>query len=239
MGSKFQKGRGEYDGDGDNGDNCDCQQSKRKERQEGREDMRANRADAHRSSSSSYLFSCPGSSIPDLGQWVTDSVTDSVSATLEFWHKEWLLRLRTLQMFDQQGVQTKRQKDKKTTWQKDNMTKRQHDKKAKRQKYKDQESPILWRQGSFALLQCFFSAYLRGRRYQAKRRMAGYQRHIDNCTDEMSKFFILISAVQLNLFSAEHERKVDECRERIKRQQDMIRLDFHFHFNMFWSGVPS
>ena len=28
-----------------------------------------------------------------------------------------------------------------------------------------------------------------------------------------------------NVFSGEHERKIDECRERIKRQQDMIRSD--------------
>ena len=42
------------------------------------------------------LFSCPGSSIPDLG--------NSVSATFEFWHKEWLLRLGTLQTFDQHDV---------------------------------------------------------------------------------------------------------------------------------------
>ena len=41
-------------------------------------------------------FSCPGSSIPDLGQWLTDWL----GATLEFWHKEWLLRLETLWTFD-------------------------------------------------------------------------------------------------------------------------------------------
>ena len=42
----------------------------------------------------------------------------------------------------------------------------------------------------------------------------------------------------LNIFSEEHERKIDECRERIKRQQDMIRfgfltLTFQFHFSIF------
>ena len=65
------------------------------------------------------VFSCPGSSIPDLGQWVGGWVT----ATLEFWHKEWLLRLETLQTFDQSVVKTKRQKDKKTKRQKDKKTK--------------------------------------------------------------------------------------------------------------------
>ena len=50
------------------------------------------------------VFSCPGSSIPDLGQWLTDSLTHSVpllslTATLEFRHKEWLSRLQTLQTF--------------------------------------------------------------------------------------------------------------------------------------------
>ena len=46
------------------------------------------------------IFSCPGSSIPDLGQ----SLSHWVTATLEFWHKEWLLRLETLQTFDQHDV---------------------------------------------------------------------------------------------------------------------------------------
>ena len=46
------------------------------------------------------IFSCPDSSIPDLGQWLTHWLT----ATLEFWHKEWLLRLETLQTFDQSDV---------------------------------------------------------------------------------------------------------------------------------------
>ena len=35
---------------------------------------------------------------------VSDSLTESVGATLEFWHKEWLLRLETLQTFDQHDV---------------------------------------------------------------------------------------------------------------------------------------
>ena len=43
------------------------------------------------------IFSCPGSSIPDLGQ----SLTDWVTATLEFLHEEWLLRLQTIQTFGQ------------------------------------------------------------------------------------------------------------------------------------------
>ena len=45
--------------------------------------------------------------VPSLGrQWVSDWLT----ATSEFGHKEWLLRLKTLQTFDQSDVQTKRQK---------------------------------------------------------------------------------------------------------------------------------
>ena len=40
--------------------------------------------------SQNYIFSCPGSSIPTLGHWVT----------LEFWQKEWLLRPKTLHTFD-------------------------------------------------------------------------------------------------------------------------------------------
>ena len=54
-----------------------------------------------------YVLDCPGRFIPNLGQ----SVHESVSATLEFWHKEWLLRLETLQTFDQHDVWTKRQID--------------------------------------------------------------------------------------------------------------------------------
>ena len=77
------------------------------------------------------LFSCLGSSLPYPWlklRWLT--------ANLEFGHTEWLLRLETLYTFDQGDVWTKRQKDKKT----------------KRQK----ESLILWCQGNFALLQCFY-----------------------------------------------------------------------------------
>ena len=62
------------------------------------------------------LFSCPGSSIPDLGE--------SLTATLECWHKEWLLRLETPQTFDQSDVWTKIQKYKKTKGQKYKKTKR-------------------------------------------------------------------------------------------------------------------
>ena len=46
------------------------------------------------------VFSCPGSSIPDLGQWVSQWVSQSVTATLEFQHKLWLLKLKTPQTFD-------------------------------------------------------------------------------------------------------------------------------------------
>ena len=46
------------------------------------------------------LFSCPGSSIPDLG----GSLTHWLTATLEFRHKEWLSRLQILQTFDQSDV---------------------------------------------------------------------------------------------------------------------------------------
>ena len=42
---------------------------------------------------------------------VSEWVSDSVGATLEFWHKEWLLTLQTLQTFDQSDVWTERQRD--------------------------------------------------------------------------------------------------------------------------------
>ena len=45
---------------------------------------------------------------------ITHWVSQSVSATLEFRHKEWLLRVQTLQTFEHSDVQTERQKDKKT-----------------------------------------------------------------------------------------------------------------------------
>ena len=47
-----------------------------------------------------WLFSCRGSSIPDLGHWVSGWA----GATLEFRHKEWLLGLQTLQTFGQHDV---------------------------------------------------------------------------------------------------------------------------------------
>ena len=98
-----------------------------------------------------WVFSYPGSSIPDLGQWLGQWV----AATLEFQHKEWLLRFETWQ----KDKKTKRQKDKKTKRLKDKMTKRQKDKKAKLQNDKMKKRPkkslILWCQGSFALLRCF------------------------------------------------------------------------------------
>ena len=67
---------------------------------------------------------------------ISQSVSQWLSATLEFWHKEWLLRLQTFQTFDQSHVKTKRQKDLKAKRQKDKTTKRQKDKKTKRQKDK-------------------------------------------------------------------------------------------------------
>ena len=70
-----------------------------------------------------FFFSCPGSSIPDLGQWVSEWL----GATLEFWHKDRLLRLETLPTFDQHDVQTKSQKRQKKQQQK--KTKNTKDKK--------------------------------------------------------------------------------------------------------------
>ena len=67
---------------------------------------------------------------------VTDSLTDWLTATLEFWHQEWLLRLETHHTFDQSDVWTKWQKDKETKRQKDKKTKRQKDKNTKWQKDK-------------------------------------------------------------------------------------------------------
>ena len=76
------------------------------------------------------LFSCPGSSIPDLGQSVSQSVSQLVPVILECGHKELLLTLETLQTFDQSDV-----------WKKDKKTKRQKPKRefdivTKRQKEK-------------------------------------------------------------------------------------------------------
>ena len=90
-----------------------------------------------------HVFSCPGSSLSGLGQ----SVNQWVSATIEFRQKEWLLRLETLQTFDQHNVWTKRQKsqndeeEKKITWQTDNMTKRLKDEKTKGKKDKMTKRP--------------------------------------------------------------------------------------------------
>ena len=56
----------------------------------------------------------------------------SVTTTLEFGHKDWLLSLENLQTFYQSGVYT-RQKDKMTKWQNDKMTKWQNDKRTKGQ----------------------------------------------------------------------------------------------------------
>ena len=47
-----------------------------------------------------YQLPWHSSSIPDLGR----SVSESVTATLELRHKEWLLRLETTQTFDQSDV---------------------------------------------------------------------------------------------------------------------------------------
>ena len=71
---------------------------------------------------------------------------------------------------------------------------------------------------------------LRLRREDAVRRIEGYHRHIDNCEAEISEFSKQRTSKQfffyLNFFSGEHERKIDECQQRIRRQRDMIRLDF-------------
>ena len=52
----------------------------------------------------------------------------SVTTTLEFGHKDWLLSLENLQTFYQSGVYT-RQKDKMTKWQNDKMTKKTNESK--------------------------------------------------------------------------------------------------------------
>ena len=97
------------------------------------------------------VFSCPGSSIPDLGQWVSEWVSQSLpllnfETKSDFWH---------LKLFRHLIRVMSRQKDKKTKRQTDKNRKRQKDKKDKRKDQK--ESLILWRQGSFALLRCFYS----------------------------------------------------------------------------------
>ena len=65
---------------------------------------------------------------------VSGWVTHWLTATLEFWHKEWLLRLGTLETFDKSDKNTKRQK----TTEKD-----------------QKESLVLRCKGSFALLWYF------------------------------------------------------------------------------------
>ena len=67
------------------------------------------------------VFSCPGSSIPDLGQWVSDSVTHWLTATFlpQFWHKRVTFETWDLLVFwsvwcpDKKTKRQKRQKDKK------------------------------------------------------------------------------------------------------------------------------
>ena len=88
-----------------------------------------------------FIFSCPGSSIPDLGQWVTHSLTDchfriltqrvtfETSDPSDIW-SEWCQDKKTKRQKD------KRQKDKKTKRQRDKKKKRQKNKKTKRQKTK-------------------------------------------------------------------------------------------------------
>ena len=104
------------------------------------------------------IFSCPGSSILDLGQSVSESLTHchfrvlTQRVTFETWDpsdiwSEWCL-----------DKNTKRQKYKNTKRQNDKMTKRQKDTKTKDKE--QQLSSILRRQGSFALLQCFLCSFL-------------------------------------------------------------------------------
>ena len=68
-----------------------------------------------------YVFSCPGSSIPDLGQWVSKSVS-----RCHFWM---LTQRGNFDTWDPSNILS-RQKDKKR--QKDKETKRQKDKNKKR-----------------------------------------------------------------------------------------------------------
>ena len=83
------------------------------------------------------------------------SVTEWVTATLEFWHKKWHLRLQTLQTFDLSDRNTERQKDRRQKKDKKG-EKTKRPKKTKQKKLEDQKgSLILWCQGSFALLRCF------------------------------------------------------------------------------------
>ena len=95
------------------------------------------------------FFSCPGSSIPDLGHWLTHR------------HFRILTQIVTFETWDPSDIWsewrlTKRWKDKKDKNTKiTKKAKLQKDKKAKTQKNKEQkENLILWGQGSFALLGC-------------------------------------------------------------------------------------
>ena len=124
------------------------------------------------------VFSCPGSSIPDLGQsvshWVSQCHFRILTQRVAFktWNpsdiwSEWCLNKKNKRQKDKKDKKTKGQKIKKTkkkTNLKVKFTKRQKNEigeksqNAKRQKDKDQkESSILWRQGSFALLRCLAS----------------------------------------------------------------------------------
>ena len=106
------------------------------------------------------MVSCPGSSIPDLGQWVTDWLT----ATLEFWHKEWLLTIEKAPwaMTDLLGHMT----EPTSVLMNDPMTGPNgshvwitltH---PTTDCMSDSISEKLWCQGSFAHLQCFLTASL-------------------------------------------------------------------------------
>ena len=91
-----------------------------------------------------HVFSSPGSSIPDLGQWVSESVPLlNFDTKSDFWHLKLFRHL----------IKTRRQKDQKAKIQNKGKI-LQKGKKQKRQK----ESLMLWCQGSFALLQGFSSS---------------------------------------------------------------------------------
>ena len=111
------------------------------------------------------LFSCPGSSLPDLGQWLTKSLT----ATFEFWHNGWLLTHETLQTFDgrqkdkndknnKQGQKDKKwqkgQKDKEMKRRRAKETNRQKEEKGKETKIKKEF--IIVMSGQFRTLAMFF-----------------------------------------------------------------------------------
>jgi len=75
---------------------------------------------------SSSLFSCPGSSIPDLRQWVSGSVGQC--------HFRISTQRVTVETSDPSDIWSEWYLDKKTEKQKDKKTKRQKDKKTKRHK---------------------------------------------------------------------------------------------------------